>query len=606
VAVDLARALLVVVGLGPGVAVSGVAGRRGGRIEIGVELTGRACCGGWGGKVWAHGSSRVVLADLPALGRPVRLRWGKRRWRCPEGSCSMATFTDRHDVIALPRARMTTRAAKHATRRAGLGRAIGEIAAELGCGWHAAMAAVHRWGRALLDADRGRLIGVTALGLDEILMFRRGRYREKHWGATVVDARRGRLLDIVPGRSASGAKRWLGARPPRWRRRIRWAVMDLSGPYRKTAREALPQATQVADPFHVVKLANSTIDDVRRRVHNDTTGGRGTKGDALYRTRRRLLRAAERVSDRGRTKLVGLLAAGDPRGEVRDAWHTKQTLRGIYQIPDRDLALEALDELSRDLRDETYSAELNKLGRTLNAWRTQITNWHRSRVTNGPTEAVNNLAKLIKRVSFGTANFDHYRTRVLLYAAKPDWSLLDDLTPRQNAKSLSGASGRIDRRRYVGPIERAVVGASRSSWRLTGWKTAKRSVPKGQFRTQCNSDRGSLCDTGWAFHCRRRHREVVRAGFKSTSLPRCRGRCVHRSWKRESEPRGAGGPSSSRTGTVVHLPRSPNPTPIRRVAYRPLPSYGALEPLASPQETSGPSEVVKRDLQGEWQGHLRT
>ncbi len=167
-----------------------------------------------------------------------------------------------------------------------------------------------------------------------------------------------------------------------------------------------------------------------RRVHNETTGGRGAKGDTLYRTRRLLLKAAERITDRGKAKLRGLLAAGDPRGEVRDAWHAKETLRGIYQIPDRDLALDALDEFSRDLRDETFSPELNKLGRTLNAWRTQIANWHLCKVTNGPTEAANNLAKLIKRVSFGTANLDHHRTRVLLYAGKPDWGLLDGLTPR--------------------------------------------------------------------------------------------------------------------------------------------------------------------------------
>ncbi|WP_419947014.1 ISL3 family transposase [Candidatus Poriferisodalis sp.] len=192
----------------------------------------------------------------------------------------------------------------------------------------------------------------------------------------------------------------------------------------------MPHATQIADPFRVARLANSAADDMRRRVQNHTTGGRGTKGDHLYRTRRLLLRAAERISDRGRTKLRGLLAAGDPRGEARDAWHAKETLRGIYRIGDRDLALEALDELSRDPRDETFSPELNKLGRTPHTWRTQITNWHLSRITNGPTETDNNLAKLIKRVSFRTANFDHYRTRVLLYAGKPNWTLLDNLTPR--------------------------------------------------------------------------------------------------------------------------------------------------------------------------------
>ncbi|MCY3949668.1 MAG: ISL3 family transposase [Acidimicrobiaceae bacterium] len=389
-AVDLTRALLLIVGLGPGVAVTDVRGGRGGLLAVGVELVGRPCCGGCGGKVHRHGAAKVSLADLPAFGRPTRLVWNKRRWLCPDGACSVRTFTDQDPAVAPPRARMTSRAARWATRRAGKARAISEIAAELGCGWHTAMAAVHRWGRALLGADPGRTDGVSALGLDEILMFRRGPFREKHWGTTIVDTRRGILLDIVAGRSAAGAKNWIGRRTPQWRKRIRWAVMDLSGPYRKAFGDAVPHATQIADPFHVVKLANSAIDDVRRRVQNETTGGRGTKHDHLYRTRRLLLKAAERITDRGKAKLRGLLAAGDPRGEVRDAWHAKETLRGIYRIPDRELALETLDELSRDLRDETFSPELNKLGRTLRAWRTQITNWHRSRVTNGPTEAANN------------------------------------------------------------------------------------------------------------------------------------------------------------------------------------------------------------------------
>ena len=120
---------------------------------------------------------------------------------------------------------------------------------------------------------------------------------------------------------------------------------------------------------------------------------------------------------------------------MRDAWHAKETLRGIYQTPDRDLAPEALDELSRDLQDETFSTEPDKLGLTPRAGRTQITNWHRSGAANGPTKAANNLAEFIKRVSFGTANADHYRTRVLLYAEKRDWTLLNDLIPHQNAKN---------------------------------------------------------------------------------------------------------------------------------------------------------------------------
>ena len=73
--------------------------------------------------------------------------------------------------------------------------------------------------------------------------------------------------------------------------------------------------------------------------------------------------------------------------------------------------------------------EINKLGRTIARWTPQITNWHISKVTNGPTEALNNLIKRIKRIAFGLPNFANYRIRALLYAGKPNWDLLATVTP---------------------------------------------------------------------------------------------------------------------------------------------------------------------------------
>jgi transposase len=63
-------------------------------------------------------------------------------------------------------------------------------------------------------------------------------------------------------------------------------------------------------------------------------------------------------------------------------------------------------------------------------WRDQIVAWHQAPVSNGPTEAVNNLIKRIKRIGFGFRRFAHYRIRVLLYAGKPNWDLLPTVTPR--------------------------------------------------------------------------------------------------------------------------------------------------------------------------------
>ena len=55
---------------------------------------------------------------------------------------------------------------------------------------------------------------------------------------------------------------------------------------------------------------------------------------------------------------------------------------------------------------------------------------HHARVSNGPTEAINNLIKRVKRAAFGFRRFAHYRIRALLYAGKPNWNLLNSITPR--------------------------------------------------------------------------------------------------------------------------------------------------------------------------------
>ena len=86
--------------------------------------------------------------------------------------------------------------------------------------------------------------------------------------------------------------------------------------------------------------------------------------------------------------------------------------------------------LGNDLQDFELLEEARSLGRTLLRWKHQVAAWHEAHVSNAPTEAVNNLIKRVKRVTFGYKNYRNYRLRSLLYAGKPDWSLLSALTPR--------------------------------------------------------------------------------------------------------------------------------------------------------------------------------
>ena len=176
----------------------------------------------------------------------VKHAWHKRRWRCPRGGCEAGSATEQAAEIAPARALLTARAARWATRQAGRGRPLKDVAAELGCVWHTVNSAVKRWGAALLDADTERISRVSALGLDEHLMMRRGRFRTKAWGTSIVDVGRGQLLDIVRGRTAKAPTRWLLGRPRGWRAGIRWAVLDLSGPYRASAHA--PSQAHVPPP----------------------------------------------------------------------------------------------------------------------------------------------------------------------------------------------------------------------------------------------------------------------------------------------------------------------------------------------------------------------
>lgn len=85
--------------------------------------------------------------------------------------------------------------------------------------------------------------------------------------------------------------------------------------------------------------------------------------------------------------------------------------------------------IGRDFVDREMPFEVRRLDRTIMKWAGQICAWHHSHVTNGPTEAINNLVKRVKRVAFGLTNFRHHRIRCLLYASKPNWDLLPTIQP---------------------------------------------------------------------------------------------------------------------------------------------------------------------------------
>lgn len=401
-----------------------------GHVELHIEsVVDRVGCSQCGVVAQLKGWRVVVLADLPFAGRATQLHWHKRRWRCVETDCPMGSWTERDERIANARMKLTRRACLRVTEDVGRkGRTVNEVAGELGCDWHTVNDAVISYGEALIDHP-GRFGVVRALGLDETAFVRTEPYYRTNFVTSIVDVARGQLLDLVPGRGGIEPRRWITEQGTTFRDGVSWATLDLSGAYKAVFDDVLPDATQVADKFHVIKLANERVDETRRRVQNETLGHRGRRSDPLYRARRLLTLAEERLGDAGDAKLRGLLRAGDPSGDVAVAWEAKEAVRELYGHQDRDLALEWIDALVEDLTDTMRPTEVRSLGRALRRWRLEICAWHACHLSNGPTEA-NNLIKRVKRVAFGFSNFRNYRVRALLYAGKPDWSMLAGITPR--------------------------------------------------------------------------------------------------------------------------------------------------------------------------------
>jgi transposase len=306
---------------------------------------------------------------------------------------------------------------------------VKEVAAELACDWHTVNDAVTTYGTALLAADRKRLNRTSAIGLDETSFVKLGGHRTDY-ATTVADVEHHQIIDILPSRNYVDVAHFIDKQPRSWKERISFGALDMSATYAAVYTVMLPKAAQVVDPFHVVSLANRCLDQVRRRVQNEQTGHRGRRDDPLYRARRALLVGEEKLDEKATVRLSALLELGDPHAEVAIAHRVKERLRDFYRESNGAEARRILEELVEYSRKPAMPPEVQKLGRTLRHWFDKICNYHLARMSNGPTEALNNLIKRIKRIGFGFRNFENYRIRALLYAGKPNWRVLGSIVVR--------------------------------------------------------------------------------------------------------------------------------------------------------------------------------
>ena len=335
-------------------------------VETTVDFVGCSRCGL---RAEAQDRMRIEIRDLACFGRPARLVWVKRRWRCVEPACDAKTWTEHSDHVDA-QVVLTRRAGMEACRQVGENaRPVAGIAREFAVCWWTVMNAVIEHGTGLVD-DPDRVGVVRQLGVDETSMLKANREHATVYVTGLVDLKARQMIDMVEGNTAADLRRWCAGADPDWLGGISVVATDLTDSYRAGMSPHLDHVTRVADPFHVVRVGNRCLDRVRRRVQNETLGHRGRKYDPLYRIRKILLTGNESLDDRGRGRMLLGLRVGDPNDEVAGAWLAKESVRDVYLADNRADAAVLLDKtIVGCAADEV--AEIRSLGDTLQHWRAE-------------------------------------------------------------------------------------------------------------------------------------------------------------------------------------------------------------------------------------------
>jgi len=401
---------------------------RHGRVQVMVESESEQMgCWGCGVVVQSHGRRNVLLVDVPCFGRPVRLTWRKRTWRCDESRCPVKVFTERDERLARPRTLLTTRACWWAIGQIRREHAsVAGVARQLGTTWRTVWRSIEPLLEAMA-ADPSRFENVSSLGVDEHVWHHVSTKPPEHGGrgpkelTGMVDLTRdqhghvrARLLDLVPGRSGKVYADWLQQRGDTFRQKVEVATLDPFHGYKNAIDDQLADATAVLDAFHVVKLGTDAVDQCRRRVQQETLGHRGRKGDPLYGIRNLLRAGAERLTDRQWTRLATAVAAHEDHLQVHLAWSCAQQLRAAYRHPDPGEGRKIAERVVASF-PSCPVPEIARLGRTLKQWRQAFLAYFTTdRSSNGGTEAINGLIELHRRVARGFRNRENYRLRMLL------------------------------------------------------------------------------------------------------------------------------------------------------------------------------------------------
>ncbi len=374
----------------PGWEVSGIR-LEGGEYIIGAAFVAQAeACVKCGviGQLYRHGTKTTRYRDSPIRGNPVILEGIVQRYRCKE--CG-ETFVQAPAGIDDTR-RMTTRCIDYIQEQV-IKDSFTHVAEHVGCTEGTVRNIASERFKEFDDGFKPYL--PELMGMDETKL-------DGDMRGIITDLGNRRPIDILRDRDKTTIINWLSQFKDK--SQVKGLAIDMWRAYRDAAHIVFPGLPVVIDKFHVVRMANLALEEVRKASQKEKT-----KAERIHykRSRLLLLKRYKRTNDQQRFNLDMWL---DNEPTLAEAYWLKERLFDIYDMPKAE-AIAAYDSFA-DSVPKAMRPHFKDLTRAMDNWRPEILNYFDHPITNGYTEALNGVIKVVNRNARGYG-FDVLRAKIL-------------------------------------------------------------------------------------------------------------------------------------------------------------------------------------------------
>lgn len=341
---------------------------------------------------YKHGKKEQLIMDMPIRMKRVGISVQRYRYKCRD--CD-ATFWEWMDDVDEKR-KMTKRLVNFIQQQS-MHRTFLDVAELTGVTEGTVRNVFHDY---VEDKEREHVfITPKWLGIDEIYVIKKPRLILTNIGERTV-------YDIVDNRKQENVIKRLEAISDR--SDIECVTMDMWAPYRRSVRQCMPNAEVVIDKFHVVRMGNQALENVRKKVRLNASSA---ERKALMHDRKILLKRNHDLDERGLFLMEIWL---DKFPDLRTAYDLKERFYRIWDCPSKIEAIETYRLWVEDVKQapELVRNAFSDIPSAFSNWGNEIFNYFDLGLTNAYTESLNSIIRKIDQSGRGYS-FEVLRAKLL-------------------------------------------------------------------------------------------------------------------------------------------------------------------------------------------------